>query len=72
MSLFWFISSREQKNITLSEIIKKLNISDEEKELYILSMSVLDDSDFERFYQKIVVQIEQKPSSILPFSTQLI
>ena len=72
MSIFWFISTREQKKQVLSDIIKKLNISDEEKELYILSIGVLDDSDFQNFYDKILEQIEKQPSSIIPFSTQLI
>lgn len=72
MNLFWFFTSREDKKIILSEIIKKLSISEEEKELYILSIWILSENDFNVFYNRIVEQIEAKPSTIIPFSNQLI
>jgi hypothetical protein len=72
MSLFWFFTSRREKVILISEIIGKLNISEEEKELYKLSITVLEDNDFEIFYNKIKNQINANPSTIMPFSNQLI
>ena len=72
MNLFWFFTSREDKKIILSEIIKKLAISEEEKELYILSIWILSENDFNMFYNRIVEQVEAKPSTIIPFSNQLI
>ncbi len=72
MALFWIFTSREQKNIFLKEIINKLNISEEEKELYILALEILDDTDFTLFYEKIQSQIHENTSTIVPFSSQLI
>lgn len=72
MAFFWLFSSREEKNILLIEILQKLNISEEEKELYILSLSLLDEKDFLDFYENIQLQISTNTSSIAPFSTQLI
>jgi len=72
MAFFWLFSSREEKNILLIEILQKLRISEEEKELYILSLSLLDEKDFLDFYENIQLQISTNTSSIAPFSTQLI
>jgi hypothetical protein len=72
MDIFWLSTSRQEKNLILSEIIKKLHISQEEKELYLLSIGILDDHEFQEFYTKIVNQVNGRYSSIEPFSTQLI
>jgi hypothetical protein len=72
MALFWIFTSREEKNILLIEIIQKLNISQEEKELYILSLNILDEEDFTIFYTKITEQIHTNIYSIAPLSPQLI
>lgn len=72
MALFGLFTSREEKNILLTEIIKKLNISREEKDLYILSLEILDESDFSVFYDNITKQIHENTYSIAPLSPQLI
>lgn len=72
MSLFSVFTSRNEKTILLTEIIQKLNISTEEKELYILSLSLLDEKDFIEFYSTIHKQISTHTSTIAPFSLQLI
>ena len=72
MALFGIFTSREEKNILLIEIIKKLNISQEEKDIYILSLEILDDDDFSIFYENITKQIHENTYSIAPLSLQLI
>jgi hypothetical protein len=72
MALFGLFTSREEKNILLIEIIKKLNISQEEKDIYILSLEILDDDDFSIFYENITKQIHENIYSIAPLSLQLI
>ena len=72
MALFGIFTSREEKNTLLIEIIKKLNISREEKDLYILSLEILDESDFIVFYNNITEQIHENTYSIAPLSPQLI
>ena len=72
MALFGLFTSREEKNTLLIEIIKKLNISWEEKDLYILSLEILDDTDFTSFYDNITKQIHTNTYSIAPLSPQLI
>lgn len=71
-----FFSSRSDKEVTLIEIIRKLSISDSEKDLYILSLGILDDMDFDNFYQKITSQFYLKNNSlhttIEPLTTTLI
>lgn len=70
-----FFSSRSHKEALLKSIIKKLSISEWEKDLYILSLEVLDNTDFDIFYEKITVQFQTKTesnTSIEPLSTVLI
>jgi hypothetical protein len=52
-------STRESKFIFLKKIIQKLNIHKEEKELYILCLEVLEDKDFNIFFEKIFSQVSQ-------------
>jgi hypothetical protein len=72
MAIFGLFTSREEKNTLLIEIIKKLNISREEKDLYILSIEILDEQDFSKFYENITKQIHENTYSIAPLSPQLI
>lgn len=72
MALFGIFTSREEKSVILIEIIKKLNISREEKDLYILSIEILDEQDFSQFYENITKQIHENTYSIAPLSPQLI
>jgi hypothetical protein len=72
MALFGIFTSRGEKNVLLIEIIKKLNISKEEKDIYILSLEILDEADFSVFYENIMTQIHENTYSIAPLSPQLI
>lgn len=72
MSLFWIFTSREEKNTVLLQIISKLHISEEEKELYKLSLEILDDENFWIFYEKMKSQFKQETITIAPFTSQLI
>lgn len=71
-----FFSSRSDKEVILIEIIRKLSISESEKELYILSLGILDSNDFDIFYTKITSQFHLKNNSwhttIEPLTTTLI
>lgn len=58
-----FFSSRSDKEVILIEIIRKLSISESEKELYILSLEILDSKDFDIFYNKITSQFHLKNNS---------
>ncbi len=46
-------SKREEKKQVLVEIISSLDMKPEEKDLYIFSMDILDDKDFEDFFGKM-------------------
>lgn len=70
-----FFTSRNHKETLLKEIIQKLSISEWEKDLYTLSIEVLDNTDFDSFYQKITSQFQinkQYNTSIEPLSATLI
>jgi hypothetical protein len=71
-----FFTSRSEKETLLKEILKKLSISESERELYILSLEILDHEDFENFYKKITSQFEKRDNSqyttIEPLTTTLI
>lgn len=54
------LHSRDEKSLFLTKVIEELEIKKEEKSLYLFSMEILDDSDFEVFFQKILSQIPQK------------
>lgn len=53
-------SSREEKTFILKEIIQNLKIQTEEKDLYFFSMELLDNDDFDRFFQKIISEFPPK------------
>ncbi len=50
--------SRKEKEIFIKEIIQKLHISIPEKEMYSICIDVLEDSDFEIFFEKILSQFQ--------------
>ncbi len=50
-------SSRKLKFFFLTEIIYKLNIHKEEKDLYIFCLEILEDKEFNIFFQKIYSQV---------------
>jgi len=52
-------SSRESKKTFLNKIISKLSIHWEEKELYILCLEVLENKEFDIFFEKIFSQVSQ-------------
>lgn len=75
MWIFSFFSSREEKKIFLQELILKLNISQEEKDLFSISMDILSDNDFNIFFDTIKNQIENNENtitSIAPMSSTLL
>lgn len=78
MNFFWIIiESRDEKTEILKKIIHSLNIWSEEKELYLLSLDVLSDSDFTLFFNRITSQVSSsakntKEYSIEPLTSQFI
>jgi hypothetical protein len=56
------ITSRSWKKKFLSEIISRLKVSEDEKEMYQLCIEVLEDDDFEMFYLKIRSELTQTES----------
>lgn len=68
-------SSREEKIFFLKEVIVKLNISESEKEIYLLCLEILDETAFNTFFLRIFSQIQEgdvKIQSIEPFTSTLI
>jgi hypothetical protein len=68
--------SRKEKEAFLKEVIKKLSISDTEKELYSISLEILEDKDFIIFFKTIISQIpvnqDFRQSSIAPLTSTLL
>lgn len=68
--------TREERTLFLGEVITKLKISDEEKEIYHLCLEVLDDAGFQSFYEKITSQLNSVDThhirSIEPLTWQLL
>lgn len=60
-----FATSREEKTLILKEIIGNLWIGETEKDLYIFSMEILGNEDFDRFFEKIVSDFEKNSLQIL-------
>lgn len=56
----WVFHSRNEKELFLKEIIKKLHISEPEKDIYMICIDILDDSSFESFFIKITNQLKEK------------
>jgi hypothetical protein len=78
MQFFWIIlETRGEKSETLKRVIRALNIWPEEKDLYILSLDILNDSDFSIFFNKIMSQVHlhknnTREYSIEPLTSQII
>lgn len=68
--------SRKEKETFLKEVITKLSISQTEKEIYSISIEILEDKDFFIFFDNIVSQIpdENTPSihTIAPLTSTLL
>lgn len=68
--------SRKEKETFLREIITKLSISETEKEIYKISIEILDDTDFLKFFERITSQIptENNPriNTIAPLTSTLL
>ena len=78
MQLFWItLETRGEKSETLKRVITSLNIWNEEKDLYILSLDILNDADFSIFFDRIMSQISihknnTREYSIEPLTSQII
>lgn len=57
--------SRSEKEIFLKEIIQKLNITEPEKDIYSICIEVLEERDFETFFEKIFNQLQDPNRAIL-------
>ncbi len=67
--------SRKEKEVFLKEIIKKLSISETEKEIYVISLEILDDPDFSIFFDRITSQLivpNSKINTIAPLTSTLL
>lgn len=70
------IENRDEKRETLKRVIHALSISSEEKDIYILSLDILDDTDFNTFFERIMSQIHGgkmiRDYSIEPLTSKII
>jgi hypothetical protein len=68
--------SRKEKEAFLKEVIIKLSISQTEKEIYAISIEILEDKDFSMFFDTIVSQIPDDSNSsihtIAPLTSTLL
>lgn len=53
-----FSVNRKEKTLILERIIRNLQISDAEKDLYVFSMGVLSQEDFDKFFQKTLTDFQ--------------
>ena len=78
MNFFWItLKNRVEKSATLKKVITSLNIWPEEKDLYMLSLDILNDHDFSLFFDTLMSQISfiknnPKEYSIEPLTSQII
>ena len=78
MKIWWIqLDTRTEKSETLKQVIQSLHITQEEKDLYIISIDILDNHDFSVFFQSIMNQIESsdvtdKGFTIEPLTSQII
>lgn len=71
------LETRGEKSETLKQVIDSLSIGPEEKDLYILSLDILNDHDFSLFFSAIMSQISTHQNntreySIEPLTSQII
>ena len=77
MQFFWILlKTRNEKSQTLRKVIQSLNIWPEEKDLYLLSLDILNDRDFSIFFDNLMSQINKskntKEYSIEPLTSKII
>lgn len=76
MQFFWItLETRYEKSQTLLKVIESLSIWKEEKDLYIVSLEILNDSDFNQFFNTLMNQVKNSTTnknSIEPFTSQII
>ncbi len=77
MKLFWIqVESRDEKSKILKRVIASLKIWPEEKDLYIISIDILNNKDFSIFFDKIMTQINNtnniREYSIEPLTSKII
>ncbi|MDD2516178.1 MAG: hypothetical protein PHF46_00645 [Candidatus Gracilibacteria bacterium] len=58
LNIFSKYKLRSNREKILKTLIKELNLEEKEKRLYLESMTLLNDKDFEGFYYKIIKLIE--------------
>jgi hypothetical protein len=69
--IFFFFEKNEEE--ILKKIIYTLDISDSEKELYCISLEILDDKEFTLFFEKIINQVNNTEySRIAPLTSNLL
>ncbi len=61
---FPVIHSRKEKEILIKEIIKKLHITEPEKDIYNICLDILEEDAFELFFRKILLQININTGNI--------
>lgn len=59
-----FMASRSEKTSILKWIIQNLQIRNEEKDLYCFSMEILDNDNFEKFFQKIMKEFDNNQQGV--------
>ncbi len=80
MNLFWIVlETRDEKAEILKKVINALNIWPEEKDLYLISLGILNDQDFTVFFNTIMSQISNSNTEkskkffrIEPLTSQII
>jgi hypothetical protein len=71
MQLFGItLETRSEKTEILKKVITSLNIGIEEKDLYILSLDILNDNDFFMFFDRIMSQIPSHKNSTREYSIE--
>lgn len=66
-----FASSRAEKTLILQEIIQNLPIDDIEKDLYYFSMEILDSTNFDLFFEKIISEFHTNKNQNLTFTSNV-
>ncbi len=64
------LETRVEKSETLKQVIGSLNIWPEEKDLYMLSLEILNDRDFNICFNKLISQINPSKKNIKEFSIE--
>lgn len=78
MQFFWIkLETRSEKAEILKRVIASLKVWPEEKDLYILSIDILNNTDFSIFFDRIMSQInnhsnDTREYSIEPLTSQII